>query len=105
MGKIIMHIQAHYNEQDMNLTAIAEKFHISLSHLSRMFSKTMQLNFNEYLTQTRLEHAKKILIEKYWLNNQEIAEQVGFSDGRYFSQVFKKHCGKTPKEYKESLEK
>jgi two-component system response regulator YesN len=105
MGKVILFIQAHYDDQEMNLTKIAEDFHISLSHLSRMFSKTTQLNFNEYLTHIRLEHAKKYMMEKYWLNNQEIAELVGFSDGRYFSQVFKKHCGKTPKEYKDSLEK
>jgi two-component system response regulator YesN len=105
MGKIKLHIEEHYDDQDMNLTKIAEDFHISLSHLSRMFSKTMQLNFNEHLTKIRLESAKKMMVEKYWLNNREIAEQVGFSDGRYFSQVFKKHNGKTPKEYKDSVKK
>ncbi|GGG19251.1 response regulator [Paenibacillus abyssi] len=98
--KIVMYIQEHYHHSDIHLSAISEKFHISLSHLSRIFVRATGINFNEFVSQLRIEEAKKMMEQQHWLSNQEIAERVGFNDGRYFSQVFKKHCGKTPNEYR-----
>ena len=51
-----------------------------------------------YLTALRIEEAKQMLAEhNYSLN--EIAEKTGFGSVHYFSSVFKKHTGKTPKEF------
>lgn len=98
--KIVMYIREHYHDPDIHLGAISEKFHISLSHLSRIFVRATGMNFNEFVSQLRVEQAKKLMEQQHWLSNQEIAQRVGYSDGRYFSQVFKKHCGKTPNEYR-----
>lgn len=98
--KIIMYIRENYHNPDIYLSAISEEFHISLSHLSRTFVRATGMNFNEYMAQLRVEQAKQLMEQQHWLSNQEIAERVGYSDGRYFSQVFKKYCGKTPNEYR-----
>jgi two-component system response regulator YesN len=93
MDKIVMFVKDHYDHGDMSLQFVADQFHMSASHLSRIFKKEQSINFNEFLTQVRIE-------EKYWLTSQELASQVGFIDGKYFGQVFKKYCGSTPTEYR-----
>lgn len=98
--KIVMYIRENYYKQDIHLGAISEEFHISLSHLSRIFTRATGMSFNEYMSQLRVEQAKNLMEQQHWLSNQEIAARVGYSDGRYFSQVFKKHCGKTPNEFR-----
>ncbi|NRF90366.1 response regulator [Paenibacillus frigoriresistens] len=98
--KIVLYIQEHYHNPDINLGSIANEFHLSLSHLSRIFVRATGANFNEYVSQLRVEQAKKLMEQKHWLSNQDIAQRVGYNDGRYFSQVFKKYCGKTPNEYR-----
>lgn len=98
--KIVMYIRENFHNPDINLSAVSEQFHISLSHLSRTFVRSTGVNFNEFVSQLRVEEAKKLMEQQHWLSNQEIAERVGYNDSRYFSQVFKKHCGKTPNEYR-----
>jgi two-component system response regulator YesN len=98
--KIVMYVGENYTSPDMTLAALSEHFHISLSHLSRMFVRATGMNFNEYLSNLRMEHARQLMEREHWLSNQEIAERVGYNDGRYFGQVFKKHYGKTPNEFR-----
>jgi two-component system response regulator YesN len=100
MDKIMLFVKDHYDDVDMSLQFVADRFHLSTSHLSRFFKKEIGLNFNEFLTQERIEQAKRLMEEKYWLTSQELAYQVGFTDGKYFGQVFKKYCGSTPTEYR-----
>ncbi|TBL79068.1 response regulator [Paenibacillus thalictri] len=102
MDKILAYIQDHYANPDLSLQDVANEFHLSVSHLSRMFKKEAGTNFNDYRSMVRIEQAKELLCKKYWLTSQETAYLVGFTDGKYFSQVFKKYCGMTPSEYKES---
>lgn len=98
--KVTHYIKAKYNDPDLNLYRISDEFHVSLSHLSRVFAKAAGTSFSEYLTRIRIEHAEELMRQQFWLNNQDIAEQVGFRDGRYFSQVFKKYKGMTPNEFR-----
>jgi len=98
--KIVMYVQKHYSSPGIHLGALSDHFHISLSHISRLFTKATGTNFNEYISQLRVDLARQLMEREHWLSNQEIAERVGYNDGRYFSQVFKKHCGKTPNEYR-----
>jgi two-component system response regulator YesN len=98
--QVALYIQEHYSDPNIQFSGIAEKFQISMSHLSRIFVKATGMNFNEYLTQVRLKQAKYLMEHEYQLSNQEIAERIGFSESRYFSQVFKRYNGKTPNEYR-----
>jgi two-component system response regulator YesN len=81
---------------------IAEELGVSSNYLSTIFRKETQYSISEYLNGVRLKHAKKLLRDTN-LKVYEIAEQVGFCDVYYFSNVFKKYTGVTPSDYRNSL--
>ncbi|MFQ8730023.1 MAG: helix-turn-helix domain-containing protein [Enterocloster bolteae] len=53
----------------------------------------------DYLNSYRIEHAKTKLKDSN-LSVNEISYSVGFQDARYFSKLFKKYVGITPKDYR-----
>lgn len=91
-------IHRHYGE-NISQTEVAEKIGISSSYLSRIFKENLNIGFMEYLNNYRLEKAKALL-EKGKLSNKAIAMLCGFQDDGYFSKVFKRYEGMTPKEYR-----
>lgn len=101
--RIARYVDDHYAEAELNLQLAADLFHVSASHLSRMFKKELGTNFNEYLSLKRVEKAKQLLTGSRRLTVLEVARRVGFADGKYFGQVYKKYYGMTPSEYKETL--
>ena len=64
----------------------------------------MGQGFIEYVTNKRLEKAKKLL-ENTNYTISEIAEQVSYEDTNYFSVVFKRNVGITPREYRIKYQK
>ena len=93
-----MHIVKHRFQEDLTLDSVAEELNISLFYLSKLFRKNKGISFTEYLTQVRLEHAKKLL-EEGQKCVKEVAYATGFNSQSYFSKVFKKYTGKSPSEY------
>lgn len=91
-------IHRHYGE-NISQTDVAGKIGISSSYLSRIFKENLNIGFMEYLNNYRLEKAK-VLLEQGKLSNKAIALLCGFQDDGYFSKVFKRHAGMTPKEYR-----
>ena len=72
---------------------------MSANYFSALFSQEMQSTFVEYVTQKRMEKAKKLLRQSE-KHSGEIALEVGYKDPHYFSFVFKKTQGYTPREYR-----
>lgn len=97
-------IEENYNNSSFSLISAAEKLGISSSHLCRVFKKQTGENFLDCLLRVRIEHAK-FLLETTSLSNGQIAEKVGFGEGHYFGQVFKKYCDMTPKQYRNNIKK
>ena len=96
-NRIVHYMQEHISEK-ITLQQLAQINHISISTLKRTFVKQTGCSVMSYLTALRIEEAKQMLAEhNYSLN--EIAEKTGFGSVHYFSSVFKKHTGKTPKEF------
>lgn len=95
------YIAEHYAE-NLSLSELAEKAGISSGYLSTMFTQNLHMGFVDYLNQVRIERACTYL-EQGYLKTYEIAYKVGFRDEKYFSRVFKKVKGVSPKEYKKSL--
>ncbi len=93
------YIEAHYTEEDFSLNKVAEQVHVSPNYLSAIFSSEMETTFVEYVTRKRLEKAKQLLRQTDW-TAQEIAGEAGYKEAHYFSFVFKKTVGCTPKEYR-----
>ncbi|MDO4343379.1 MAG: response regulator [Eubacteriales bacterium] len=92
-------IRENYQREDMSLNTVASRVNISPSYFSAIFSAETGQTFVEYLTQVRLEKAKELLMCSS-LRTAEIGYEVGYRDSHYFSYIFKKVVGCSPKEYK-----
>ena len=95
---IIRYLQAHLSE-DISLSVLAEEFHLSGQYISQLFKNEIGVNFLAYLTNLRMEKAKKLLLSTS-LSIGEVAEQLGYGDYRVFTKVFKKWEGITPSQYR-----
>lgn len=93
------YIDTHFDSESLSLNLVAESIGASANYLSTVFSQSMQKTFVEYVTEKRIEKAKKLLRQTD-LSSGEIAKQVGYKDAHYFSFVFKKLRGCSPREYR-----
>ena len=85
---------------DLSLSSQAEMLNVNASYLSTLFKKEMGVTLTEYVTKRRIEHASFLLITTN-LQIQTIAQNCGIYDVNYFTKMFKKLTGKTPKEHRE----
>jgi two-component system response regulator YesN len=92
------YIDEHY-ANPINVKFLAKTFHLNPEHLSRIFKQKYQIQIKDYITEIRIAKAK-ILLESQNLRINEISSIIGFNDEKYFSKVFRKHVGMTPKEFK-----
>ena len=98
INKIVRFVQKHLSEE-ISLSVLAEEFHFSTQYVSQLFKNEIGVNFLTYLTNIRMEKAKKLLLSTD-LPIAEISEQSGYSDYRVFTKVFKKSEGVTPSQYR-----
>lgn len=96
------YIEENYADQNTTLTTVAKEVAMSPNHFSTIFSQECRTTFIEYLTDVRLENAKKLMRETD-MKGYDIAYECGFSDPHYFSYIFKKNTGLSPREYKTSV--
>ena len=85
-------------DQRITLELLANLHDISLTQLKRIFKEQTGTTIITYLTEYRMEQAKR-LIREGGLNFTQIAEAVGYDNIYYFSTQFKKQTGMTPTEY------
>ncbi len=99
LKKAMEYIEENYARDTISLNEAAGAVEVSANYFSTMFSREMEMTFTEYVTQKRMEKAKQLLrqTEKH---AGDIAVEVGFKDPHYFSFVFKKTQGCTPREYR-----
>lgn len=95
---ITRYIQEHL-EQEVSLSVLAEEFHLNSQYISQLFKNEIGVGFLAYLTNVRMEKAKKLLISTP-LSIAEVADKVGYGDYRVFTKVFKKTEGITPSQYR-----
>ena len=90
------HIQDNIAIQD-----IADELHFNPKYLMRVFKSQTGMGILECITDTRM-HKAKMLLKTTSLPVKEIASQVGYTDYAYFTRVFGKEFGISPKEYRNS---
>lgn len=95
---ITRYLQEHLAEE-ISLSVLAEQFHLNPQYISQLFKSEIGVNFLVYLTNIRMEKAKKLLLSTA-LSIAEVAEQSGYGDYRVFTKVFKKSEGITPSQYR-----
>jgi AraC-like DNA-binding protein/ligand-binding sensor protein len=83
----------------LSLTQVARAVNTSTFYFCKMFKKFTGLNFTDYVSRTRIEKAKNLLLNPN-LRVSEIAFEVGFQSLTHFNRVFKKIVGESPTEYR-----
>lgn len=97
--RVKMFIQQNYANDMLSLQDAAEHVSISQSHLSKVFSQESGQTFIEFLTCTRIAKAKEYL-HTTSDKSYEISFKIGYNDPHYFSNLFKKMTGMTPRDYR-----
>ncbi|ATW25890.1 response regulator [Candidatus Formimonas warabiya] len=96
--KAVRFVEENYH-QELSLEDVAHQVYLSPCYFSRLFKQVKGWSFSEYLTQVRMEEARRLLLNTD-CQISEIAARVGYRDARYFSQVFKRNEGCTPISYR-----
>lgn len=98
MRRAIHYISENY-ASPITLQDVADHIHMNPAYFSTIFKQSMGSSFKDYLNMVRVEESKRLLANTdYSIINIAIA--TGFEDQSYFSKVFKKYTGLTPKQYR-----
>lgn len=98
----IEYVKNHYKENIM-VTDVANYVFVTPNYFSKVFKEETGENFTEWLGKYRIECAKQLMTRQPNMKNYQVAEEVGFSDYKYFTYIFKKHTGYTPNTYKQLM--
>ena len=85
---------------DLHLRRLAEELSVSPGHLCDIFHKETGRTVTQYVTDARMKAAANLL-RSTQLQVQTVAQHCGIGDVNYFSKVFKRHFGVTPRQYRE----
>lgn len=91
-------IHAHYTDS-LTLKEIADSCTVSKSECCHLFQRTLNQSPFSYLLSYRIQKSLPLLMEQT-RTITEISEQLGFCSASYFSELFKRHMGFTPREYR-----
>ena len=99
---IIDYVEKNYTEK-LSLTAISRKYNYTLQHVSTLFKQEVGMNFQEYVQSVRIKESCRLLIN----TNQkvsDIATRVGYTNIKYFNEVFKRHMEMTPRDFRKKFQ-
>lgn len=95
------YIEKDYQNQNLSLSLLSEKFSISETYLSQQFKKHFGENLSSYIENIRMKHAEDLLLNSNFSIN-EIATQVGYNSANTFGKVFHKKYNVSPSVYRNS---
>jgi len=101
-GDTINEIRAYINDhftEELSLSRLSTKFHISISHFSVQFKKRFDISPNEYIIAKRIERAKLLLRITPPISIKQVSSMIGYTDQYYFSRIFKSVTGMSPTDY------
>ena len=98
MEKLLLYVEEHIGEDDLNIKFIADTFAMSRSTFFRKIKAITGTTGKEFIDSVRLKRAARLLIESD-LNISEIAYDIGHSNPQYFSKWFKAYYKISPTEY------
>ncbi|MDD3796880.1 MAG: response regulator [Lachnospiraceae bacterium] len=99
LKRAISYMNSEFGNEGLTIGEVAKNSYISSSYLSMLLKKDTGKTFIEYLTDIRMEHARKLLQETS-MKNYEVAQACGFANATYFSTVFKSMHGISPSQYR-----
>ncbi|MFN2127696.1 MAG: helix-turn-helix transcriptional regulator, partial [Anaerolineales bacterium] len=96
------YLDLNFSDPELKMRDVAQTFNISPGHFSTTFHQEFEITFRDYLCQLRIDHAKGLL-RTTSMKCAEIAYQSGFNNSHYFSSVFKKKTGVSPREFRSAV--
>ena len=95
-------IQKIYKDNTLSLPKLARRLTVSPHQLSQVLNQNLGRNFFNFISQQRIEEAKKMLLDPHYqpFTVLEIALEVGFNSVSTFNSLFKKQTGLTPSEFR-----
>ncbi len=96
--QVVTYLGRHYAD-NINLKTVAQEFNLSSVYLGHLFSKELHSPFNGYINRLRIEKAKQLLASGN-VRTTDVGRRVGYSNGSYFSTIFKKMTGMSPSEFR-----
>jgi two-component system response regulator YesN len=93
------YIDHHYMDPNISLQVVANLVGHSPSHFCTVFGEATGRTFKAYLTDLRVRRARELL-RTTTLRTAEVSEQVGYNDPHYFSFVFRRSTGLSPREFR-----
>ena len=96
--KAIRYISQNFS-RNLTLDEVADHVHLNSAYFSTLFKQSTGSSFKEYLNMVRIEESKRLLSNTDY-SIIDISLATGFEDQSYFSKVFKKYTGLTPKQYR-----
>jgi len=100
IGKVKEVMRREFMNPDFSLEHAALSVHLNPTYLSELFKETTGRKFIDYLTDIRLDEARRILLETD-MKMYEVCLSVGYTSSKYFSTLFRKKFGVTPTMYRE----
>lgn len=102
ISKVIEYVEENFNK-DVTLTKLAKIAGITPAYLSRTFKKSTGYTLSDFVTCYRVDIAGELLSRG--MSVKETAFWVGYKNEKYFSKVYKKQTGSSPKNIKSDVEK
>jgi YesN/AraC family two-component response regulator len=99
LSDVIDAIKNNLMSKDFSIDNLCEQMGLSRSNLFRKLKGLIQMSPSDLIIKIKLSHAEELMKNKVHLRISDIAYESGFHDPKYFSTLFKKHYGKTPKEF------
>lgn len=99
INSILNYIHENYSDVNLSLQKISGKTYLTSAYICSIFKEHTGKTINNYITEYRINKAKELL-KSANMKIVNITSQVGYSDGNYFSKIFKKETGYTPSEYR-----
>ena len=93
------YIYEHYDE-NVSLSQLCDELGYSVSYISKRFKSITGSSFSDYLKRTRIQFACRNFIKNPAMSVEDAALSVGYSDTKYFTELFKQYMGKTPAVFK-----
>lgn len=88
---------------DLSLRTVANQFSVSEEHLTRSFTREMDISFYQYVLLQRIAEAKRILRQEEGVSITDIAYATGFTSSSHFSRQFKALTEETPSSYRRKM--
>ncbi len=98
IDKVLEYVNENYY-QPLSVEETAQMFSLSPFYFSKLFKEHQNINFVDFITEVRIKKAIELFSDES-LNIKEIAYKLGYQDPNYFSRVFKKTTGVSPKDYR-----